>query len=63
MAVHDEVDELARSGLQGRRSGRLAAQAVKIWAGGGAGAAAPPPMHGDSRAAVWPGVLFFDPAT
>src|SRR6202041_1037757 len=25
MAVHDEVDELARSGLQGRRSGRLAA--------------------------------------
>src|SRR5580692_10958312 len=35
LTVHDEVDELIRSGLQGRRSGRLAAQAVKIWADGG----------------------------
>jgi hypothetical protein len=35
MTVHEEVDELVRSGLGGRRSGRLAAQAVKIWADGG----------------------------
>jgi predicted amidohydrolase YtcJ len=38
LIVHDEVDELVGSGLsgpQGRRSGRLAAQAVKIWADGG----------------------------
>jgi predicted amidohydrolase YtcJ len=35
LTVHDEVDELVTSGLRGRRSGRLAAQAVKIWADGG----------------------------
>ena len=35
LIVHDEVDELVRSGLRGRRSGRLTAQAVKIWADGG----------------------------
>jgi predicted amidohydrolase YtcJ len=35
LTVHDEVDELVRSGHRGRRSGRLAAQAVKIWADGG----------------------------
>ena len=35
LTVHDEIDELARSGQQGRRSGRLAAEAVKIWADGG----------------------------
>jgi predicted amidohydrolase YtcJ len=35
LTVHDEVDELVRSGAAGRRSGRLAAQAVKIWADGG----------------------------
>jgi predicted amidohydrolase YtcJ len=35
LTVHDEVDELVRSGMYGRRSGRLAAQAVKIWADGG----------------------------
>ena len=35
LTVHDEVDELVTSGLSGRRSGRLAAQAVKIWADGG----------------------------
>src|ERR1700758_709462 len=35
LIVHDEVDELVRSGLHGRRSGRLTAQAVTIWAGGG----------------------------
>jgi hypothetical protein len=35
LIVHDEVDELIGSGLQARRSGRLTAQAVKIWADGG----------------------------
>ena len=35
MVVHDEVDWLVSSGLRGRRSDRLAAEAVKIWADGG----------------------------
>jgi predicted amidohydrolase YtcJ len=35
LTVHDQVDELVTSGLPGRRSGRLAAEAVKIWADGG----------------------------
>jgi hypothetical protein len=35
LTVHDQVDELVKSGLQGRRSGRLAAEAVKVWADGG----------------------------
>jgi hypothetical protein len=35
LVVHDEVDWLLASGLRGRRSARLAAEAVKIWADGG----------------------------
>jgi predicted amidohydrolase YtcJ len=35
LVVHDQVDWLLASGLRGRRSGRLAAEAVKIWADGG----------------------------
>jgi predicted amidohydrolase YtcJ len=35
LVVHDEVDWLLAAGLRGRRSGRLAAEAVKIWADGG----------------------------
>jgi len=35
LVVHDEVDWLVASGLRGRRSGRLAAEAVKIWSDGG----------------------------
>jgi predicted amidohydrolase YtcJ len=35
LVVHDHVDWLLGAGLQGRRSGRLAAQAAKIWADGG----------------------------
>ena len=35
LIVHDEVDALIGSGLGSRRSGRLTAQAVKIWADGG----------------------------
>jgi len=61
LAVHDEVDELVGSGLQGRRSGRLAAQAVKIWADGGMSSrtaaihgAYPVPPFGS-------GILYFEP--
>src|SRR5580704_9730331 len=35
LVVHDQVDWLTGAGLQGRRSGRLSAEAVKIWADGG----------------------------
>jgi hypothetical protein len=35
LVVHDEVDWLLSAGLRGRRSARLAAEAVKIWADGG----------------------------
>jgi predicted amidohydrolase YtcJ len=35
LVVHDQADWLLASGLRGRRSDRLAAQAVKIWADGG----------------------------
>ena len=35
LVVHDQVDWLAASGLRGRRSDRLAAEAVKIWSDGG----------------------------
>jgi predicted amidohydrolase YtcJ len=62
LTVHDEIDELARSGLQGRRSGRLAAQAVKIWADGGMSSRTaaicgtyPVPPYGS-------GIMYFEPA-
>ncbi len=35
LVVHDHVDWLLGEGLQGRHSGRLATEAVKIWADGG----------------------------
>jgi predicted amidohydrolase YtcJ len=35
LVVHEEADWLVGSGLRGRRSDRLAAEAVKIWADGG----------------------------
>jgi predicted amidohydrolase YtcJ len=35
LVVHDQVDWLLAAGLRGRHSGRLAAEAVKIWADGG----------------------------
>jgi predicted amidohydrolase YtcJ len=35
LVVHDQVDWLVASGLRGRWSARLAAEAVKIWADGG----------------------------
>jgi predicted amidohydrolase YtcJ len=62
LTVHEEVDELVKSGFQGRRSGRLAAQAVKIWADGGMSSRTaaihgtyPVPPYGS-------GILYFEPA-
>jgi hypothetical protein len=60
LVVHDEVDWLLSAGLRGRRSGRLAAEAVKIWADGGMssrtaaiGGKYPVPPYGS-------GILYFD---
>ena len=62
LTVHDQVDELVRSGMGGRRSGRLAAQAVKIWADGGMSSRTaaihgtyPVPPYGS-------GIMYFEPA-
>ena len=62
LTVHDEVDELVRSGLQGRRSGRLAAQAVKIWADGGMSSRTAA-IHGTYPVPPFgSGILYFTPA-
>jgi predicted amidohydrolase YtcJ len=62
LVVHDQVDWLVTSGQRGRRSDRLAAEAVKIWADGGMSSRTaaihgtyPVPPHGS-------GILFFAPA-
>ena len=62
LTVHEEVDQLVKSGFQGRRSGRLAAQAVKIWVDGGMSSRTaaihgtyPVPPYGS-------GILYFEPA-
>jgi hypothetical protein len=62
LVVHDEVDWLVSSGLRGRRSDRLAAEAVKIWADGGMSSRTaaisgqyPVPPYGS-------GILYFDRA-
>ena len=59
LVVHDQVDWLVSSGLRGRHSGRLATEAVKIWADGGMSSRTaaihgtyPVPPHGS-------GILFF----
>jgi predicted amidohydrolase YtcJ len=62
LTVHDEVDELVRSGLRGRRSGRLAAQAVKIWADGGMSSRTAA-IHGTYPVPPFgSGILCFEPA-
>src|SRR5580693_3057204 len=62
LIVHDEVDELVRSGLSGRRSGRLAAQAVKIWADGGMSSRTAA-IHGTYPVPPFgSGILYFTPA-
>lgn len=60
LVVHDQVNWLLDSGLRGRHSGRLAAEAVKIWADGGMSSRTaaihgtyPVPPYGS-------GILYFD---
>ena len=60
LVVHDQVDWLLAAGLQGRHSGRLATEAVKIWADGGMSSRTaaihgtyPVPPHGS-------GILYFE---
>jgi len=60
LVVHDQVDWLLAEGLQGRHSGRLATEAVKIWADGGMSSRTaaisgtyPVPPHGS-------GILYFE---
>jgi predicted amidohydrolase YtcJ len=62
LVVHDQVEWLHGAGLQGRHSGQLATEAVKIWADGGMssrtaaiGGTYPVPPHGS-------GILYFEPA-
>jgi predicted amidohydrolase YtcJ len=61
LVVHDQVDWLLGAGLQGRHSGQLATEAVKIWADGGMTSRTaaiygtyPVPPHGS-------GILYFEP--
>src|SRR5579863_219551 len=62
LTVYDEVDELIGSGLHGRRSGRLAAQAVKIWADGGMSSRTAA-IHGTYPVPPFgSGILYFTPA-
>jgi len=59
LVVHDEVDWLAASGLRGRRSDRLAAEAVKIWSDGGMSSRTAA-IHGTYPVAPYgSGILFF----
>ena len=60
LVVHDQVDWLLGAGLRGRHSGRLATEAVKIWADGGMSSRTaaihgtyPVPPHGS-------GILYFE---
>src|SRR6516165_7206969 len=60
LVVHDQLDWLLTAGLQGRHSGQLATEAVKIWADGGMSSRTaairgtyPVPPHGS-------GILYFE---
>jgi predicted amidohydrolase YtcJ len=60
LVVHDEVDWLTASGLRGRHSGRLAAEAVKIWADGGMSSRTAA-IHGSYPVPPYgSGILFFE---
>jgi hypothetical protein len=62
LAVHDEVDALVSAGLSGRRSARLAVQAVKIWADGGMSSRTAA-IHGTYPVPPFgSGILYFAPA-
>ena len=60
LIVHEEVDWLVASGLRGRRSDRLAADAVKIWSDGGMSSRTAA-IHGTYPVAPYgSGILFFE---
>ena len=60
LVVHEEVDWLAGSGLQGRHSDRLATEAVKIWADGGMSSRTAA-IHGTYPVPPYAsGILFFE---
>jgi predicted amidohydrolase YtcJ len=62
LTVRDEVDDLIKSALRGRRSGRLAAEAVKIWADGGMSSRTAA-IHGTYPVPPFgSGILYFEPA-
>ncbi len=62
LVVHDEVDWLLASGLRGRRSGRLSAAAVKIWADGGMSSRTAA-IHGSYPVPPYgSGIMYFSPA-
>jgi predicted amidohydrolase YtcJ len=59
LVVHDQVDWLLESGLRGRHSGRLTADAVKIWADGGMSTRTAA-IHGSYPVPPYgPGIMFF----
>jgi predicted amidohydrolase YtcJ len=60
LVVHDQVDWLTASGLQGRHSDRLATEAVKIWADGGMSSRTAA-IHGSYPVPPYgSGILFFE---
>jgi predicted amidohydrolase YtcJ len=61
LVVHDEVDWLLGSGLRGRRSPRLAAESVKIWADGGMSSRTAA-IHGSYPVPPYgSGIMYFSP--
>jgi len=61
LVVHDEADWLLGSGLRGRRSPRLAAESVKIWADGGMSSRTAA-IHGSYPVPPYgSGIMYFSP--
>ena len=61
LVVHDEADWLLGSGLRGRRSPRLAADSVKIWADGGMSSRTAA-IHGSYPVPPYgSGIMYFSP--
>jgi len=61
LVVHDQVDWLLGAGLRGRHSGRLAAEAVKIWADGGMSSRTAA-IHGSYPVPPYgSGIMYFEP--